>query len=126
MTKTYWNNNGKFQKTVDALHDLIEEKFDFHKSSMPSRAVGQPNYYLERVRKAKNAYYRFNNDGDCGQAFKAAFGFNGSDYKFYKSTNFHKSVYPTMEDAFNELLVKAAKEQKIALRNDRGCFVSAN
>ena len=69
---SYWNRNGKYEKKLDILHTLIDEKFDWDTKKMPRSHSGGCNYHLERLRKAKNAYYRFFNDGDANPLFKQA------------------------------------------------------
>lgn len=66
-TKTYWNHNGKYEEKVKVLDDLIDEALVYDgpwKAHMPKSYSGGPNYHLERLRKAKYAYYRWYNDGD--------------------------------------------------------------
>ena len=54
MKNTYWFKNGRFQSFYNAVKDLIP-----FEGKCPR---GKPA--LERLRKACNSYYRFNNDGD--------------------------------------------------------------
>jgi hypothetical protein len=54
MKNTYWFNNGRFQSLYDAVKGRIPRE-----GKCP-----RGNPALERLRKACNAYYRFNNDGD--------------------------------------------------------------
>lgn len=63
--QSYWCRKGKYEKAVEKLDDIIEDQLIYDgpfKASMP-KASGK-NYHLERLRKAKYAYYRFHNDGD--------------------------------------------------------------
>ena len=74
-TKTYWSQNGKHEKKLEALHQLIDATLIWEKpyrAKMPKAYSGGKNYNLERLRTAKNAYYRWYNDGDKNQIFSRA------------------------------------------------------
>jgi len=74
-TKTYWSQNGKHEKKLAALHQLIDATLIWEKpyrAKMPKAYSGGKNYNLERLRTAKNAYYRWYNDGDKNQIFSRA------------------------------------------------------
>jgi len=77
-TKTYWSQNGKHEKKLEDLHQLIndtliwEKPYFLNRAKMPKAYSGGKNYHLERLRTAKNAYYRWYNDGDRNQIFGRA------------------------------------------------------
>jgi len=74
-TKTYWSHNGKHEKKLEVLHQLIDDTLIWEKpyrAKMPKAYSGGKNYHLERLRLAKNAYYRWYNDGDRNQIFGRA------------------------------------------------------
>ena len=81
-TKTYWSGKGKHEKKIDVLGKLIDDTLVYGGSinqlysiwtvTMPKAYSGGKNYHLERLRKAKNAYYRWYNDGDKNQIFGRA------------------------------------------------------
>ena len=63
--QSYWCRKGKYEKAVEKLDLIIDDQLIYDgpwKATMP-KASGK-NYHLERLRKAKYAYYRFHNDGD--------------------------------------------------------------
>ena len=74
-TKTYGSHNGKHEKKLEALDQLIDDTLIWEKpyrAKMPKAYSGGKNYHLERLRLAKNAYYRWYNDGDRNQIFGRA------------------------------------------------------
>lgn len=119
MTNTYWNNTGTYENTLKVLHDLIDEKFNFDTVRMPRSAKGQENYHLERLRKAKNVYYRFHNDGDGGVKFYHAFGFGANEFKMWDGY-YSTSIYKHIDDAMDKLIESAAAEQEITLCTTQG------
>ena len=67
---TYWNHEGLHEHRVEALHRIIDEVFDFDNRVMPQARTKHAK--LESLRKGKNAYYRFFNDGDYPRTFSRA------------------------------------------------------
>ena len=85
LAQTYWAGNGKEEKKLEILHDLIDDRIVYKrtlspcgsyyistKAYMPSSQKGGKNWRLEQLRRAKNAYYRLFNDGDYNQLFDNA------------------------------------------------------
>jgi len=78
---TYWNSKGKREEKLATLHELIDKTLVYKcdpsgrysawnaVSRMPKANKGGAHYHLERLRRAKNAYYRLYNDGDSSRIF---------------------------------------------------------
>ena len=50
-TKTYWSHNGKHEKKLEVLHQLIDDTLIWKKpyrAKMPKAYSGGKNYHLER------------------------------------------------------------------------------
>ena len=73
--ETYWAGKGRYEAEESILHDLIDEKLVYdnpdcpYTARMPRSHSGGGNYHLEKLRKAKYAYYRWFNDGDSSNIF---------------------------------------------------------
>lgn len=134
-SNTYWGGNGTYEAELEVLHNLIDQKLvrKYHDDGMywdgdkqarydariPSQQKGGSNYHLERLRKAKNAYYRVFNDGDKNRIFDSAaerLGF-GSDpfFGFGRVVNKHyfESYARLVEKVLDERIKLAAEEQGI-------------
>ncbi len=69
--ETYWAGKGRFSKEEKVLSEVIDEKLPHfnYDAKLPKSHSGGANYHLERLRKAKYAYYRWFNDGDHSNIF---------------------------------------------------------
>jgi hypothetical protein len=69
--ETYWAGKGRFSKEEKVLTEVIDDKLPHFGSDakLPKSHSGGANYHLERLRKAKYAYYRWFNDGDHSNIF---------------------------------------------------------
>lgn len=111
MLKTYWNSEGLYQTTADALHDLIPD----------SGPVANPrrNRHLERLRKAINTYYDLYNNGLMNRkaGFSKLFGVRANDYAqpWRGFGYFSEQLYDLVELTMNGLIELAAVEQNIPL-----------
>ena len=103
---TYWNHKGMFQDLQNKLVDLIPIEGECEKRYSTNRA-------LEKYRKANNCAYDLYNNGLCNRAasFTKVFGFSGLKYRTGIKRRFDTEVYVRMEQQFNYILLKAAKEQ---------------
>lgn len=113
MAKTYWDNDGKYQRAADRLQELI-----------PSEgSVENPfkNKALEKFRKAANAYYDLYNNGGCNraQAITKLFKVRLSDYRNRNRYDFYQVLYDRVEEQMDLIIEAAAKEQNIALTDEK-------
>ncbi len=109
MEVSYWNQTGKFQ----ALHDQLVE-------SIPAQGpVQKPrkNKALEKFRKASNCYYDlYHNELIIrSKEFREVFHINSSHYRFNAgyTQKFGEALYERTERVLDELVYKAAVEQKL-------------
>ena len=134
---TYWSGNGAYEAELEVLHDLIDQKLTavrkyhdggmywdgdkqaYYDARMPSQQKGGSNYHLERLRKAKNAYYRMFNDGDKNRIFDDAaerLGF-GYDPFFGYGRQLNKHYFGSYarlaEKVLDECIKLAAEEQGV-------------
>jgi len=134
---TYWGCNGTYEAELEVLHDLIDQKLKavrkyhddgmywdgekqaYYDARMPSQQKGGSNYHLERLRKAKNAYYRMFNDGDKNRIFDEAavrFGFS-YEFKYGRRLPRHGDYaqrYASLaEKVLDERIKLAAEEQGV-------------
>lgn len=104
---TYWNHEGKYQKTANELQKKIPD----------SGSVNEPNKNkaLEKFRKASNCYYDLYNNGLCNRAteFRQVFDIKSSMYGGYP--RFADHMYDLVEQKMNEIVKQAAEEQNIDL-----------
>ena len=106
---TYWNNNGIHEELVDRLKVLVPA----------SGAVMHPrkNKALEKFRKATNCYYDLYNNGLGNRInqFRSVMGFAASPFKqsWRGYGCFDQTLYIKTEQAINEIILEAAKEQKL-------------
>lgn len=114
MNQTYWNNNGRFQATADALQALVPAEGDIK---------GTNNRALEKFRKAVNCYYDLYNNGLCNRArsFAAVYGISSSIYGSY-GRGYSPALYGRVEDKLNEIIVAAAAEQGVELTTQQALF----
>lgn len=106
MEQSYWNSNGQYQKYSEELANMVPI----------SGSVAEPrkNRALEMYRKAANCYYDLYNNGLCNRAsqFRTVFGIPSSHYGNYKD-GFSKRLYEQLEEKMSEIILAAAKEQKL-------------
>ena len=132
---TYWSGNGAYEAELEVLHDLIDQKLTavrkyhdggmywdgdkqaYYDARMPSQQKGGSNYHLERLRKAKNAYYRMFNDGDKNKIFDDAAKRRERDpfFGYGKRLNKHyfSSYARLAERVMDERINLAAEEQGV-------------
>ena len=100
--QSYWCGKGKYEKALEKLDDIIEDQLIYEgpwKAKM-KKASGK-NYHLERLRKAKYAYYRRYNDGDQSSILT----------KGARKLGFHCAYEEAVEAVINAKIEAAWKEQ---------------
>ena len=100
--QSYWCRKGKYENAVEKLDLIIDDQLIYDgpwKASMP-KSSGK-NYHLERLRKAKYAYYRFHNDGDQSSILT----------KGAKKLGFYCAYNESVEAVLNAKIEAAWKEQ---------------
>ena len=134
-SNTYWGGNGTYEAELEVLHNLIDQKLvrKYHDDGMywngdkqarydariPSQQKGGSNYHLERLRKAKNAYYRVFNDGDKNRIFDDAakrlgfFGSFGYGRTLPRHGHYADEYASLAEKVLDERIKLAAEEQGI-------------
>ena len=95
MENTYWTANGTYEAALVKLHALIDEEL-----KAGCGECGKDKPQLERLRKAKNAYYRLYNDGDVTSA----------TYTYFKEPNDKEVV----EAHFDKIILSAIVENFVA------------
>ena len=103
IDKSYWNSNGKHQKTYDALAKLIP--------SYGECPADSPK--LERLRLAANAYYQLYNNGRASAASRV-FGVAAS--RALEALENDAVASPTIkaiEAKLDSFIMEAAEEQLI-------------
>lgn len=135
--QTYWSGNGAYEAELEVLHDLIDQKLKavrkyhddgmywdgekqaYYDARMPSQQKGGSNYHLERLRKAKNAYYRMFNDGDKNRIFDHAaerLGFScsfGYGRRLPRHGHYADKYASLAEKVLDERIKLAAEEQGV-------------
>jgi hypothetical protein len=97
---TYWDGNGKYQKTYEQLHKLIPAT---------GEVEGKGNRALERLRKYVNAYYDLFNNGGCNRAQAISRYFPGA-LRFARDRRWDRAKTIT-EPKIDAVIVAAAVEQ---------------
>lgn len=94
MKNTYWNGEGKLQRTYAILVSRIP---------IEGEVIDKPS--LEKLRKAANCYYDLYNNGLCNRAaeFRQVFGFAGTALRGKSDKR--------LEDKMTEIILNAAIEQ---------------
>jgi len=100
--KTYWGNQGEYQKEYDKLHELIPVSGEVNDKNN--------NKALEKLRKASNCYYDLYNNGLCNRAveFRSVFGFVGTFLVQRNDIDYHMPL----EQKMDQLILDALAEQK--------------
>lgn len=106
----YWEGTGKYSSAVEQLNKLIPE----------SGSVTKPrsaNKLLERYRKATNCYYDLYNNGlmNMMATFRSVFHIAAGRYRIVTQHghNYYPEFYQLVEDAYDDIILSAAKEQNI-------------
>lgn len=110
---TYWHNKGKHQELMNRLRQLIPAN---------GRIVNpRANPYLEKFRKAANAYGDLHNNGlwNRARSFSRLFNVRVSDYR--KKSDYKTrykipkpKLYKIAESKMDAIILAAAREQGIA------------
>ena len=123
MSKTYWNNSGRFQEYYNELWKLIPGS-----GCCPNPR--SKNKCLERLRKASNAAYDLNNNGLCNraQSFSKIFGVaglnfrtgwrtsNGSGYRYFTQDDFNR-LNKIVDSKLDYMILDAALEQHLITKD---------
>ena len=106
MKQTYWDGNGRFQEMVEKLNTLIPAKGSVYKPRSLNR-------YLERFRKASNAYYDLFNNGGLNQstAIRNYFDFNIGALNRIAGNYKWEFAHQHTEPAMDRYIIDAAVEQ---------------
>jgi hypothetical protein len=104
LKNTYWNRQGRYPVLEESLGRLVPAE--------GSVKNPQQNKALERFRKARNCYYDLYNNGLCNRAkeFRWVFGFP-AQHKY--GDRIRQDLTDRTEAALNEIILEAAREQKI-------------
>ena len=104
---TYWNGNGKYQKTYEQLQKLIPAE---------GEVKGKDNRALERLRKYVNAYYDLFNNGGWNRQQAISRYFPGA-YRLAQKRRW-EVAHSIVEPEIDAVIVAAAVEQNIDINEE--------
>jgi hypothetical protein len=102
LNSSYWNSNGKHQKTYDALVKLIP----------PYGECPADSPKLERLRHASNAYYQLYNNGRASGASRI-FGVAASRALEDLENDLVSQTIEAIEAKLDSFIMEATEEQLI-------------
>lgn len=109
FSNTYWTHKGKYPEINAALEKLVPAQNEVKDAAN--------NPALERFRIASNCYYDLYNNGLCNRKaeFRKVFGF-ASEHTY--GDRLTQALIDKTEDAMNDIILAAAKEQWIAAESN--------